>query len=60
MGVYVRVHEVLVTDIRHNKFTVSQSKCSLVCHGVFGRPKCRAEHSSNPLGASSHIEPIGP
>ena len=29
------VHEVLVTDIKRSKFTVSRAECSLVRHGFW-------------------------
>ena len=57
MRVHTNVNEVLVTDIKHSKSTVSRAECSLVRHG-FSHSECLAEKNNNPLGALSCIESV--
>ena len=48
---HTRECEVLVKDIKCNKFTMSWAKCSLSLPRGFGRSECLADEERNLLGS---------
>ena len=48
---HTRECEVLVKDIKCNKFTMSWAKCSLSSPWGFGRSECLADEGRNLLGS---------